>query len=158
MKKKIISNKDLKQINLFKKPLVFVPMASDLLHHGHIRILKRASNYGNVIVGLMTDKGIKSYKKNKPILTYKQRKEIISSIKFVDYIMPLEGLLYVEIALILKIDFFVHGTDWKKGPQSKVRKKLIMLSKQWGGKVIDVSYTKNISSKKIKKILLNHNK
>ena len=154
MKKKIISNKDLNHIKRLKKPYVFIPMAADLLHHGHIRILKRASKYGTTIIGLMTDQGISSYKE-KPILNFKQRKEIISEIKCVDFIVPLDGLLYLEMVNILKPDFFIHGSDWKKGPQNFVRKKLLLSSKIWGGKVIDMPYTKNISSKRIKKKIIN---
>ena len=50
--------------SLKKKILVFVPMAVDLFHHGHINILVKAKKYGTVIVGLMTDNGIKKYKKD----------------------------------------------------------------------------------------------
>ena len=150
---KLISNKDLAHIKLLLRPLVFIPMAVDLLHHGHIRILNKASKYGTLVVGLMTDKGLISYK-GRPVLNYKQRKEIISQIKAVDYVIPLNGLLYLEIAEKLKTDYFVHGTDWKKGPQKKVREQLIKKVKIWGGRVIEFPYTKNISSNKIKKILI----
>jgi len=152
MKKKIISDTDLRNIKNFKKPIVFVPMAADIIHHGHIRILKKAYNYGTTIVGLMTDSGIKTYKKP-PILSFKERKEIIMSIKYVDYIVPLHGLIYFEIAKKLELDYFVHGSDWKNGPQKIARQQLIKLSKKIGMKVIDVPYTKNISSSVIKKKL-----
>ena len=55
---KLISNKDLAHIKLLLKPLVFIPMAIDLLHHGHVRILNKASKFGTLVVGLMTDKGL----------------------------------------------------------------------------------------------------
>ena len=67
--------------------------------------------------------------------------------------MPLPGLKYVNFAKKFKFDFFVHGSDWKKNIQSDQRKKLIRIMKTWGGKVVDIPYTKNISSSKIKKIL-----
>tara|TARA_B110000438_G_C15785584_1_gene638300 strand:+ start:562 stop:1035 length:474 start_codon:yes stop_codon:yes gene_type:complete len=146
---KIISQKELNYINLLPRPIVFVPMAVDLLHHGHIRLLDKASKYGTVIVGLMTDRGLESYKRT-PFLNYQERKEIISSIKTVDHVIPLNGLVYLEVADILKCNYFVHGTDWKKGPQSLTRKKLIIAVKEWGGKVIEIPYTKNISSTKIR--------
>ena len=122
--KKIISKKDLTNISFLKKPIVFVPMALDLLHYGHIRILKKSKKLGTVVVGLMTDKGLKSYKRN-PIFTYKLRKEILEEIKSVDYIIPLNGIIYSEISKLIKPDYFVHGTDWKKGNQKYERKKLI---------------------------------
>ena len=148
----MISEKNLTNINKIKRPIVFLPMAVDFLHHGHIRIIKKASKYGSLIVGLMTDSGLKSYK-GQPVLNFRQRKEIISQIKNIDYIIPLEGLMYCQIADKLKVDFFVHGSDWKKGPQKKERQKLITLIKKWRGKVIDIPYTKSVSSTKIKRFI-----
>lgn len=138
------------KINL-KRPIVFVPMSADIIHHGHINILKKSKKYGKVIVGLMTDKGIESYKKVKPLMKYNERKIILQSIKYVDSIIPLPGLKYIEFAKKYKFDYFVHGDDWKKGPQSEQRSGLIKLVKKWKGKVIDIKYTSNISSNIIKK-------
>ena len=56
------------------------------------------------------------------------------------------GLLYLEICEIIKPDYFVHGSDWRKGPQNKIRIKLINSISKWGGKVKEFKYTKNISS------------
>jgi len=141
----------------FSRPYVFVPMAVDFFHHGHINILIKAKKYGNVIVGLMTDKGIISYKGKKPIVAYKNRYKILKYINLVSCILPLPGLKYVDFANKFKFDFFVHGSDWKNNVQSDQRNKLKKLMKCWGGRVIDVPYTKNISSSQIKKYL-NDNK
>ena len=135
------------------RPLVFVPMAADILHYGHINILLKASRHGNVIVGLMTDSGIKSYKRKKPIINYKNRKKVLDQIKCVKKIIPLNGLKYVEFAKKYKFEYFVHGDDWKKNIQSKVRSDLIKTMKKWNGKVLEFTYTKNISSSKIKMLL-----
>lgn len=142
-----------KKLNI-ERPTVFVPMSADLIHHGHINILIKANKLGKVVVGLMTDKGIKSYKGKLPILKYLFRKKIISSIRYVDKVIPIPGLKYVKFAKKYKFDFFLHGDDWKKGPQSKQRAELFKLMKKWGGKVIDIKYTQGISSSKLKKIFL----
>jgi phosphoenolpyruvate phosphomutase len=128
-------------------------MAIDFFHHGHINILVKAKKYGNVIVGLMTDDGIKSYKRKKPIISFKNRLKILKHINLVSYVLPLPGLKYVNYAKKFKFDFFGHGSDWKKNVQSDQRKKLIKIMKTWGGKVVDIPYTENISSSKIKKLL-----
>lgn len=135
------------------RPHVFIPMSADIIHHGHINILKKSKKFGSIIVGLMTDKGIKSYKKKFPLMNYKDRKKILYSIKYIDLIIPIPGLKYVEFAKKYKFDFFVHGDDWKSGPQSNQRKKLIYEMKKWRGKVIDIKYTKGISSSIIKRKL-----
>ena len=67
MKKKIFFN--------LKRPYVFVPMSADFLHHGHINILVKSNKFGNIVVGLMTNAGIKSYKKRLPFFDYNQRKD-----------------------------------------------------------------------------------
>ena len=79
-------------------------MAADLIHHAHINIINKGKKYGSVIIGLMTDKGLESYK-GKPIINYHNRKKIIEAIKNVDYVIPLNGLVYREIAIKIKCDF-----------------------------------------------------
>jgi phosphoenolpyruvate phosphomutase len=133
-------------------PTVFVPMSADLIHYGHINVLKKAKKLGRVIVGLMTDKGIFSYKKKFPLLKYSQRKIAVESIKYVDEVISLPGLKYVEYAKKYKFNFFVHGDDWRRGVQSEQRKKLHSIMKKWNGRVIDIAYTKGVSSTILKKI------
>ncbi len=143
----------MKSLKNLARPFVFVPMAADLFHYGHINILLKAKKYGTVIVGLMTDNGIKRYKKRKPLIKFSNRKKILSQIKCIDKIIPLDGLKYVEYSKFYKFDYFVHGTDWKKNIQSNVRLRLIKTMKKWSGKVLEFPYTKGISSSKLKKLL-----
>ncbi len=128
-------------------------MSADFLHHGHINLLQKAKKYGNIIIGLMTDAGIKSYKKKSPYFTYKLRKKVLKEIKCIKKIIPLNGLEYAKTARKYQLDFFVHGDDWKKGPQSKERDILIKTMKKWNGRVLEFKYTPNVSSSKIKKKL-----
>tara|TARA_A100001011_G_C14222557_1_gene805079 strand:- start:245 stop:637 length:393 start_codon:yes stop_codon:yes gene_type:complete len=128
-------------------------MAADILHHGHINILLKSNKYGNIVVGLMTDKGIIKYKKKKPLITYINRKKMLEQIKLIKKIIPLNGLKYVEYANFYKFEYFAHGDDWKKNVQSKTRKKLIKAMKKWNGRVLEFPYTKNISSSLVKKKL-----
>ena len=128
-------------------------MSADVIHHGHINLFKKAKKYGNIIIGLMTDAGIKSYKKKSPYFTYKLRKKVLKEIKCIKKIIPLNGLEYAKTARKYQLDFFVHGDDWKKGPQSKERDILIKTMKKWNGRVLEFKYTPNVSSSKIKKKL-----
>ena len=135
--------------NLNKKK-VYVGFAADILHKGHINILKTAKSYGEVTVGLLTDAAISQYKKL-PHLTYSQREIVLKNIKFVDQLIPQQTLDYSQNLKKLKPDFVVHGDDWKSGVQKKTREKVIKVLKKWGGKLIEPKYTKNISSSSIKK-------
>tara|TARA_Y100000389_G_C17334322_1_gene449808 strand:+ start:214 stop:657 length:444 start_codon:yes stop_codon:yes gene_type:complete len=135
----------------FKRPYVLVPMSLDFLHHGHINILAKSKKLGNIIVALSTDDGILSYKKKKTSIPYKERFKIASSLKYVSYVIPSRGPEdFSKLAKRYKCEFVVHGDDWKKGLQAKYRKKLIATMKEWKGKVIDLPYTKKISSTIIK--------
>ena len=102
------------------KKIVYVPLAADILHEGHLNILKIASGYGKVIVGLLTDTAIIQYK-NLPFFDYDQIFKIVSNLKLVDKVIPQNSWDYKEILNSIKPDFFVHGDDWKVGIQSKIR-------------------------------------
>ena len=135
------------------KKIVYVGMAADIIHEGHINLLKKASQYGEVIVGLLTDKAISSYK-GVPYLDFKRRRIIIQNIKYVKKIIPQETLDYVSNLNKIKPNYVVHGDDWKKGVQKKTRNRVIKTLKKWSGKLIEPAYTKNISSSIIKEKIL----
>ncbi len=132
-----------------KKKIAYVALSADILHEGHINILKTASKLGNVVVGLLTDEAISTYKKI-PYLDFKQRKTVIQNIKYVTKVIPQKTLDYVPNLKYIKPDFVVHGDDWKTGIQKKTRGKVIKILKKWSGKLVEPKYTKNISSSKIK--------
>lgn len=123
---------------------VYVALSADLLHHGHINILKKASNLGDVTVGLLTDKAIARYKRL-PFLSYEQRKTIVENIKGIVSVIPQETLDYLPNLRKLKPDYVVHGDDWKSGIQKKTRDKVIEVLKEWDGKLIEIPYTKDVS-------------
>ena len=135
-----------------KKKIVYVGLSADILHEGHINILKRASKLGDVTAGLLTDSAIASYKRLSH-LNYKQREIVLKNIKYVKRVVPQESLDYSENLKKFKPDFLVHGDDWKKGIQKSARAKAIKTIKMWGGKLIEPKYTKNISSSLIKRKL-----
>ncbi len=135
------------------KKKVYVGLSVDIIHEGHINILKTANKYGDVTVGLLTDEAIASYK-NIPYLNYERRKIIVQNIKYVKKVIPQKTLSYVSNLNLIKPDFVVHGDDWKKGVQKQTRLDVIRTLKKWSGKLIEPKYTKNISSTLIKNRIL----
>ncbi|MDY3245948.1 adenylyltransferase/cytidyltransferase family protein [Campylobacter sp.] len=135
-----------------KKELVYVPMAVDILHPGHINIIKEAAKYGQVIVGLFSDEAIKSYKRV-PYMNYEMRKIIIENVKGVDEVICQEIKDYSPNLIKLKPKYMVHGTDWRQGPLADVRQKAIDLMASWGGEVIEPEYTKGVSSSQLIKTI-----
>jgi len=131
------------------KKIAYVGLSADILHEGHINILKIANSYGDVIVGLLTDEAIASYK-NVPYLNFKQRKVVLENMKNVKKVIPQKTLDYVDNLNFIKPDYVVHGDDWKNGVQKKTRDRVLKTLKKWSGKLIEPKYTKNISSTLIK--------
>lgn len=127
---------------------VYIGMSADIIHPGHLNIIKEGAKLGKVTVGVLTDEAIASYKRL-PYLDYEQRKLIVENIKNVEKVIPQKTLDYVPNLLIEKPDFVVHGDDWKEGTQKETRQKVVEALKEWGGKVIDLPYTKGISSTKL---------
>ena len=123
-------------------------MAADLIHHGHINIIKKAKKYGKVIIGLLTDEAFESYKRT-PALSYKYRKIIMGNIKGVYKVVPQNTLSYKNNLRKIKPDYVVHADDWRKGPQKNTRQEVIEVLSEWGGELIEVPYTEGISSTKL---------
>ena len=135
--------------------IVYVPLAVDILHSGHLNIINRAKKYGKVVIGLLSDNAVAEYK-NIPSLEYEERYKIVKNLKNVHKIIKQDTWDYSKVLNSLKPDYFVHGDDWKKGIQKKTRQKVIRLLKKNKGKLIEIPYTKNISSSSIKSDLINH--
>src|SRR3989344_5171799 len=139
-------------MNSEREKLVYVGMSVDLIHHGHINIIQEAAKLGTVIVGLLTDKAIASYKRL-PALTYEQRKKVIENIKGVSEVVTQEAMDYVQNLLKYKPDYVVHGDDWKTGVQKQIRERVIETLKEWGGEIVEITYTGGISSTQLHKYL-----
>ena len=124
---------------------VYVGMSSDVLHHGHIKIIEEARKLGEVTVGLLTDKAIASFKRI-PLLSYDQRRKIIENIKGVKEVIPQETLDYAPNIIKLKPNYVVHGTDWREGVQKQIRERVVETLKKWNGELVEPEYTKGVSS------------
>lgn len=129
---------------------VYVGMSADILHPGHLNILREAKALGRVTVGLLTDQAIASYKRI-PFMTFEQRLELLESLRLVDEVVPQETLDYVPNLRKHKPDFVVHGDDWKSGVQKATRQKVIEALSEWGGELIEIPYTEGISSTQLNK-------
>jgi len=117
--------------------LVYVGMVGDFLHHGHINIIEEARKFGNVVVGLLTDRAVASYKRL-PVFTFEQRKKIVENIKGVTQVIPQDSLDYIPNLKKIKPNYVVHGDDWKYGVQQGIRQKVIEVLKEWNGTLIEI--------------------
>jgi len=131
-----------------KKKKVYVGMAADIVHPGHIHLIQVAASLGEVVVGLLTDWAISTYKRV-PCMRYEQRKMVIENIKGVSKVVPQTTLDYVPNLRKYKPEYVVHGDDWRKGIQKKVRASVVEVLKEWGGELVEPPYTKGISSSRL---------
>jgi len=124
-----------------RKKIVYIGLSADSVHHGHINLIEKARNFGNVVIGLLTDKALIDYK-GLPLLSYEQRKKIVSNLKGVYKVIPQKEWDYSINLKKIRPDFMVHGDDWLSGPQLFLRNKAIATLKQFNGKLIEIPYTK----------------
>jgi phosphoenolpyruvate mutase len=131
---------------------VYIGMSADLIHPGHLNVISKGRDLGEVIVGLLTDHAIATYKRV-PYLTFDQRRIIVENITGVSKVVAQETLDYSANLRQLRPDYVVHGDDWKTGVQQATRTKVIETLKEWGGQLVEVPYTEGISSTSLQKTM-----
>ena len=128
-----------------KSKIVYIGMSADLIHQGHLNIIAEGRKLGKVIIGLLTDEAIASYKRL-PLIAFDERKLIVENMKGVEKVVPQSTLDYVPNLKEIKPDYVVHGDDWKTGIQKKIRQRVIDTLAEWGGELVEPKYTEGISS------------
>ena len=131
---------------------VYLGMIGDIMHPGLINIINEGAKYGDVMIGLFTDKAIATHKRL-PYLTYEQRKNVIENIKGVSTIVPQDDWSYVPNLVKYKPDYIIHGDDWLYGPDKYLRDEVFKVMEAMGGKVIEIPYTKGISASGLKETI-----
>lgn len=129
---------------------VYLGMIADIMHPGLINIINEGAKYGDVIIGLFTDKAIATHKRL-PVLTYDQRKEVVENINGVSKVVPQDEWSYVSNLKKIKPDYIIHGDDWKEGANKKIRQEVFKVMEELGGEVIEIPYTQGINSSKLAK-------
>lgn len=119
---------------------VYICFSTDILHNGHLNIIKKAAALGEVTVGLLTDEVVASYKRY-PLIPLEERIQMFEDIKGVSRVVVQESLDYTEILRRLKPDIVVHGDDWLVGYQANIRKRVIEVLGEWGGELVEYPYT-----------------
>ena len=131
------------------KKTVYLGMIGDIMHPGLINIITEGAKFGDVMIGLYTDKAIATHKRL-PYLTYDQRRTVIEKIVGVSCIVPQEDWSYVPNLLKYKPDYIIHGDDWQTGPDKYLREEVFKVMASLGGQVIEIPYTKGISASRLK--------
>lgn len=127
---------------------VYTCFCTDVIHEGHINILNHARQYGEVIVGVLSDEAMIRYNRF-PTISFQERLRMVEELHQVSRVIVQEDIMYDEVVTSLRPDYIIHGDNWKQGPERAIRNNVERLLEQYGGILIDVPYTYNEQVKHI---------
>ena len=127
---------------------VYTCFCTDVIHDGHLNIIKEAKKFGSVTIGALSDKALIRYNKF-PTISLDERIKLYESLEGVDRVVVQNSMMYDDVIPELKPDYVVHGDNWANGPESAIRANVIRLLEQYGGELAEVPYTYNENVKKI---------
>lgn len=131
------------KINEIKNRTVYMCFSTDIVHSGHIAIIKKAAKLGKLTVGVLSDEAVISFKRF-PLLPFEERKVLFENISDVYSVIKQDTLSYANVINELKPDFIVHGDDWNTGFQKPIRDEVVKLISAYGGQLVEFPYTNDI--------------
>ena len=127
---------------------VYMLFATDVIHEGHINVVKEAKKYGKVIGGVLCDAAMIRFNRF-PTVSFDERVRMVKDIPEVDEVIVQNETLYENTLRKIKPDYVIHGDNWCEGPEKAIRDNAIRVMIELGGEVIEVPYTRNENVKKI---------
>lgn len=128
--------------------IVYTCFCTDVIHEGHLNIIRCAQKYGEVVVGVLSDQAMIRYNRF-PTITFEQRMELVKNMEGVSRVIVQDEIMYDQVIKDLKPDYVIHGDNWKSGPESAIRNNVLMLLNEYGGELIEPPYTYNENVKRI---------
>lgn len=141
-----------KKVTEINQRLVYMCFSTEYIHSGHVAILHKARRLGRLIVGVLSDEAVASYKRY-PLIPYEERKALFENLAGVERVVEQKSLSYKENLEALKPDYVVHGDDWKEGFQKPIRQEVCDVLSAYGGKLVEYPYS---NDPKYKEIDANH--
>ena len=127
---------------------VYMCFSTEYIHSGHIAIINKAKRLGRLIIGVLSDEAVSSYKRF-PLIPFEERKSVIENIAGVERVLVQNELSYAENLRELKPDYVVHGTDWVEGFQRPIRDEVCKILSEYGGKLVEYPYSDNPKYKEL---------
>ena len=120
---------------------VYMCFSADMIHSGHIAIIRKAEKLGRLTIGVLSDEAVASYKRY-PLLPWEERKSVFENIAGVEKVVEQKELSYKAILEELRPDYVVHGDDWKEGFQKPIRDEVCEVLASYGGQLVEYPYSK----------------
>lgn len=127
---------------------VYTCFCTDVIHEGHMNILKNAAAYGDVYVGVLSDEAMVGFNRF-PTISLEQRMEIVNETGLVKEVVVQRDVMYDQILAELRPDYVVHGDNWSEGPEKAIRDNVIANLERLGGELVEIPYTYNDNVKRI---------
>lgn len=124
------------------KNRVYMCFSTDMIHSGHIDIIRKAEKLGDLTIGVLSDEAIASFKRY-PLMPFEERKVLFENISGVKKVVEQKELSYKSILLELRPDIVVHGDDWKEGFQKPIRDEVVEILASYGGELVEFPYNKD---------------
>ena len=129
---------------------VYMCFSTDMVHSGHINIIRNAEKLGDLTIGVLSDEAISSFKRF-PLMPFQERKVLFENISGVKNVVEQKELSYRNILFELKPDIVVHGDDWKSGFQKPIREEVIEILSSYGGELVEFPYNKDFKYDELEK-------
>ncbi len=127
---------------------VYMCFSTEYIHSGHVAIINKAKRLGRLIIGILSDEAVASYKRF-PLIPFEERKALIENIAGVERVVEQKTLSYADNLRALKPDYVVHGDDWCEGFQKPIRQEVCSVLEEYGGKLIEYPYSNNPKYKEL---------
>lgn len=119
---------------------VYACFCTDMIHEGHLNIIRQALEYGRVIAGVLSDRAMIRYNRF-PTVSFEERKKMLEEIDGVSEVVVQNEVMYEQILKELKPDYVIHGDNWKEGPMEAIRNNVLSCLQKWGGELIEIPYS-----------------
>lgn len=129
-----------KKLRAVESRTVYMCFATDLLHGGHIAIIRKAQRLGRLIIGVLSDEAVASYKRF-PLVPAAERMRLFESLAGVSRVVEQKSLSYRENLEKYRPDYVVHGDDWCTGFQQPIREEALSILETYGGQLVEFPYS-----------------
>ena len=119
---------------------VYMCFSTEYIHSGHVAIINKARRLGRLIVGILSDEAVSSFKRY-PLIPFEERKALFENLAGVERVVTQDTLSYAHNLRLLKPDYVVHGNDWCEGFQKPIRQEVCEILSEYGGKLVEYPYS-----------------
>lgn len=127
---------------------IYTCFCTDMIHDGHLNIIREARKYGEVIIGVLSDEAMVRFNRF-PGVSFEERYHMIQKLEGVSQVVVQKDIMYDNIIRELRPDYVIHGDNWKEGPMKAIRDNVVMLLESYGGELIDIPYTYSENVKRL---------